>query len=1006
MNVMRARILIVDDDPSSVFLLGQILSEMGDIFFSTSGEGSLKQVLEKKPDIVLLDAEMPGLSGFDVCAAIKKNEKTGDIPVIFVTASTDIHSETRALDMGAVDFITKPFNPPIVRARIAAHLAQSQRNRARQSRLMNIYRALSVTNEAIIHSNSDFALFPLVCRIAVECGGMLLAWVGIPDETGRFVPVASAGMAKEYINDVTVMSTTAFPEGRGHGGSAFRNKKPSIARDIDSDETTRPWRDTNRKYGIKSLAAFPIMRRRKSYALFTVYSDQADAFDEEIVRLLEEMTGNISFALDNFDREVKREKAESALRESETRFRHLADAMPQLVWTTDPGGRVDYYNQRRQEYFGFSCQEAGAFDWIPMLHPGDVEATMRAWRNAVETGDLYQIEHRMLRADGIYRWHISRGILAHNEHGEAVKWFCTSTDIHELKQAQEALQRSEERLRLAQDATRIGTFEWNIKTNESVWSPGLESLYGLRPGEFGRTYEAWRSLIHKEDLIEFERNIQESLNSGVFEAEWRTARSEGQMRWVSARAQVFRDESGQPERMVGINMDVTEKKKSDELIWTYANFDALTGLPNRRLFRDRLKHEIQNSRRARLTMALMFLDLDGFKDVNDTLGHDMGDVLLREAAKRLQRCVRESDTVARLGGDEFTVILPEIHDPSSIDRVAENILKALSEPIMLGNDIAYVSASIGITLYPDDATDIEDLLKNADQAMYAAKQRGKNQYQYFTASMQAEAIARMRLINDLRGALENSQFEIVYQPIVDLSTGLTRKAEALIRWQHPTKGLVKPIDFISAAEDTGMMTSFGNWIFHEAAKQVASWREKYHPEFQISINISPVQFRNEGIDSSIWFEQLRNLGLPGHGIVIEITEGLLLDASSNVTDQLLMLRDAGIEVALDDFGTGYSSLSYLKKFDIDYIKIDQSFVRNLSVGSDDMALCEAIIVMAHKLDLKVIAEGIETDRQRHLLTASGCDFGQGFYFSRPVSASEMGESLESSHLSRSGTETA
>ena len=444
-----------------------------------------------------------------------------------------------------------------------------------------------------------------------------------------------------------------------------------------------------------------------------------------------------------------------------------------------------------------------------------------------------------------------------------------------------------------------------------------------------------------------------------------------------------------------------ESIESNEVLTQIALYDFLTGLPNRRLFHDHLKIEISKTRRANLPLALLFLDLDGFKDVNDTLGHDMGDVLLKEAAERLRKCIRESDTVARLGGDEFTVILSELQSLRHIGTVTDNILKVLSEPFQLGEETVYVSASIGITLFPQDATEVDDLIRNADQAMYSAKQEGKNRYHYFTAAMQEEAIRKMRIINDLRGALEANQFEIVYQPIVEMTTGIVQKAEALIRWQHPTKGLINPVDFISAAEDTGMISAFGNWIFHEAARQATLWREKYHTEFQISVNISPTQFKKEGIDPSDWLNHLKDLDLPGQGIVVEITEGLLLDSNPKVLDQLLMLRDAGIEVALDDFGTGYSSLSYLKKFDIDYLKIDQAFVQNLSADSDDMALCEAIIVMAHKLGLKVIAEGVETGEQRILLASAGCDYGQGYLFSRPVTKDDFESLLDGN--SRLGT---
>jgi EAL domain-containing protein (putative c-di-GMP-specific phosphodiesterase class I) len=320
--------------------------------------------------------------------------------------------------------------------------------------------------------------------------------------------------------------------------------------------------------------------------------------------------------------------------------------------------------------------------------------------------------------------------------------------------------------------------------------------------------------------------------------------------------------------------------------------------------------------------------------------------------------------------------------------VAQDILQKLATPFQLGDEVVYISASIGITLYPEDATTIESLLKNADQAMYAAKNQGRNRCSYFTPSMQEMVIARMQIANDLHHALADNQFWIAYQPIVELATGFIHKAEALIRWSHPKKGLISPATFIPVAEDTRLIIDIGEWVFHQAAQQVKLWRE-LHPTFQISVNKSPVQFHNEKQAHIAWYDYLAELGLPGQSIAVEITEGLLLDASALVVDRLLEFRNEGIQVSLDDFGTGYSALSYLKKFDIDYIKIDQSFTRNLAVGSYDMVLCEAIIVMAHKLGIRVIAEGVETEEQKNLLIAAECDYAQGYYFSRPVSAEDF-----------------
>jgi diguanylate cyclase (GGDEF)-like protein/PAS domain S-box-containing protein len=449
-------------------------------------------------------------------------------------------------------------------------------------------------------------------------------------------------------------------------------------------------------------------------------------------------------------------------------------------------------------------------------------------------------------------------------------------------------------------------------------------------------------------------------------------------------------DDGSPHGYVALFSDITEKKQSEEVIWRQANFDGLTGLPNRRMLRDRLEQEIKKAERSGFSLALLFIDLDHFKEINDTLGHHIGDELLVEAGRRITQSTRETDTVARLGGDEFTVVLTQLADNTHVEEIAQAIIAKLAEPFVLGDEIAYVSASIGITLYPTDARDVEQLLKNADQAMYVAKSLGRNRFSYFTYALQEAAQKRLRLISDLHGALAANQFRVHFQPIVDLATNRIHKAEALVRWQHPERGMVAPAEFIHYAEETGLIAPIGDWVFRESARWAKSWADICPKGFQVSVNKSPVQFRVEGnIYEDGWLEYLQKIGLSGNSIVIEITEGLLLKVETDVANKLLKLRDAGIQVAIDDFGTGYSSLAYLKKFDIDYLKIDQSFVRNLASDANDMALSEAIIVMAHKLGLKVIAEGVETEEQRKFLTDDGCDSAQGYLFSRPIPPDEF-----------------
>ncbi|ATG91583.1 EAL domain-containing protein [Methylomonas koyamae] len=503
----------------------------------------------------------------------------------------------------------------------------------------------------------------------------------------------------------------------------------------------------------------------------------------------------------------------------------------------------------------------------------------------------------------------------------------------------------------------------------------------------GKSTDILKSGRHGPDF--YQHMWHSLLQTGHWQGEIWNKRKNGEIyhEWLVINS--IYNERGELERRVAMFSEITEQKHVEQAIWRQANFDPLTDLANRRMFQDRLNQEIKKAARDRNSLAVMLLDLDRFKEVNDTLGHDMGDVLLKEAAKRLLDCVREVDTVARLGGDEFTIILGELESESDTDRVARAILHRLSEPFRLGEELAYVSVSIGITLYPQDAATPEQLMKNADQAMYNAKQQGRNRYSYFTAEMEQVAQNRMRLTNDLRLALVNGEFELNYQPVVDLATGFMHKAEALLRWRHPKRGMVSPAEFIPLAEETGLIVDIGDWVFRVAAQQIALWRASHAPDFKISVNKSPVQFARHNRGDSQWLAYMQSLGLAGQAIVIEITEGLLLDADHAVRDHLYAYRDAGVQVAIDDFGTGYSSLSYLKKFDIDYLKIDQSFVRNLDSDTSDLILCEAIIVMAHKLGLKVVAEGIETQTQMELLRAAGCDFGQGYLFSKPLAAAEF-----------------
>lgn len=659
----------------------------------------------------------------------------------------------------------------------------------------------------------------------------------------------------------------------------------------------------------------------------------------------------------------------------------LGDFSQDSFLATDTAGAVVYLNRSAERLFGYRGGLALRLD-VGALLP-DIRLVNE------RLGSLGARNSVLWRGRGLDHQRVVLALVGAATHIPSPTGDCYLYVMRERRPGAADRDRQSELASLVYHNTSEGMLVLDPKGFILDVNPAFAKLRGRDAGEVvGRHVRCLNSPCHDRD---FYRAVWRTvMKTGSWQGEHWGQHANGELypEWLSINTSFAED--GQVYRRVMIFSNITEIKQAEAIIWKQANFDRLTDLPNRQMFHDRLEQSIRKSRRSGNRTGLLFLDLDRFKEINDTMGHAMGDELLKEAARRLSGCVRQSDTVARLGGDEFTILLNDIGDPRDVERLARSVLRRLAEPFRLGVETVFISTSIGITFYPDDATDAETLLNNADQAMYAAKAEGRNRSCYFTASMQEQAQTRMRLVNDLHLALDRQQFSLDYQPIVDLYTGRVAKAETLLRWRHPVLGRVPPSEFIPLAEETGIIRAIGDWVFCEATRQVAQWRSRFARDIQVSVNISPAQLRHEGLDHTFWRSHLDTLGLSPEHVIVEITEGLLIDSDDNrIQKQLALFREAGIRVALDDFGTGYSSLSYLRKFNIDFLKIDQSFVSNLDTSDPDLALCEAIILLAHKLGLQVVAEGIETQKQHQLLRAAGCDYGQGYLFARPLSADDF-----------------
>ena len=857
----------------------------------------------------------------------------------------------------------------------------------------NLFDMLSQTNQVIVRSQDRLVLLQNICRIAVQHGGFVFAWVSLLEEE-KPTNIASYGHDNgflQFINDYRQqvrIRTGSEPRFLMPTDRAIANNTHLILNHFLMDESVRPFHDAATKAGFQSAGYFVIRENGLVIGALNLYADEPDFFTPAVLATLNDMVMDVTYALDMLQQAKERAIALTALQNAG----EVIDASPTILfrWQPNSSWKLEYVSSNVQRW-GYKADEFinGDLTMSDLLHPEDLH---RVWAEVIRHIESrhreYILECRIRTANGEYLWVENHVTTSFDRKGKPQRFTGVMTDITQQKTNELQLRQAA----IVFESTREGIVITDAERNIIKVNSALIDLFGYQEHELlGQRPRIFRSGKHEEP---FYHQMHQALNNhGFWRGELWNRKQNGELLPMMTSINPVCDSNGEILYYVSIYTDISQLKDSEARLEHMALHDPLTGLPNRAMLGRKLAIGLQDAIRNDERVALLMLDLDHFKNVNDSFGHHFGDELLHQVAARLRHQLRANDIVCRLGGDEFTVLLQNNPSLEDVSLLAEKIIHALHQPFSLSNERdVVIGTSIGISLFPEHGQTAEELMQQADTAMYRAKHDGRDGYRYFSEELFLKAKARLELEQRLHRAIAEQEFKIYYQPQVSIETNQIIGAEALLRWDDPEYGLIPPCEFISVAEETGLIQNIGEWVLYETCRQGRIWLDQQLPLINLAVNLSPLQLHHGDVQQLIG-TILQNTGFPAHRLELELTESALMEQQEEAVRILQGLRQQGIRIAIDDFGTGYSSLAYLKQFPLDVLKIDKRFVDDIPHERDDMEIAAAIVAMGHSLRLTVLAEGVETEAQLQFLKQQGCDYYQGYLYSLPLPAEEFAQLL-------------